>query len=82
MKELKSSKYFFILLAVFHFITLTGCKKVLNLKEPGSDNLSVFNEAWTAIDKHYALFEIKGINWNLIYDQYRSQVTENITEKE
>ncbi len=82
MKELKSGKYFFILLAGFHFIILTGCKKVLNLKEPGSDNFSVFNEAWTAIDKHYALFEIKGINWNSIYDQYHSQVTNNITDKE
>ncbi len=81
-KILKAGKYFFIILCGFYFLILTGCEKPLNLKDPGSENLSVFDEAWNAMDKHYALFDIKGIDWNQVYAQYHAQVTNNISGKE
>ncbi|MBL8027341.1 MAG: S41 family peptidase, partial [Fibrobacteres bacterium] len=41
----------------------------------------IFNELWTAFDRHYALFEVKGINWKQLGNLYRSKITAEISEK-
>ena len=74
------SKYWsrgFILLLLFFF---TGCEKALDLKAPAFDQAAVFDEAWKVIDQHYALFPVKGVDWNNTYKEYRPQVTNSMTD--
>lgn len=67
----------FIVLLLFFF---TSCEKVLDLKMPASDKVAVFDEAWKVIDQHYALFSIKGVDWNNTYNEYRPKVTNGMTD--
>ncbi len=66
----------FIIVILFPFF---GCEKALNLKTPASDQAAVIEEAWKVLDQHYALFSVKGVDWNNTYKEYRPQVTNNMT---
>jgi Peptidase family S41/Tricorn protease C1 domain len=73
---------------IIHF-TLTGvlllafssCEKALNLKNTKTNPVAVFDDTWNMMDKHYALFSIKGINWSDSYTEYRARVTNDMTDK-
>lgn len=66
------------LLLVLFF--LGGCEKGLNLKPVKGNPVLVFEEAWKVIDEQYALFSVKGIDWNNTFQTYRSQVTDDMTD--
>jgi C-terminal processing protease CtpA/Prc len=59
---------------------LGGCEKVLNLKQTKSSPVLVFEEVWKVMDEQYALFSVKNIDWNSTYQNYRQQVTEDMTD--
>ena len=50
-----------ILIGLFVF-TQSGCEKVLD-KDPASNPVAVFDDLWTVMDQRYALFSIKGVDW-------------------
>jgi hypothetical protein len=64
----------FIFLAVV-IINICSCEKVLELKEPSITSAAVFEDVWQVLDKKYALFSIKNINWDSLYIQSRPQFT-------
>ncbi|MCQ8186476.1 S41 family peptidase [Parvularcula maris] len=49
-----------------------------NAFDPEAD----FDAFWTLYDERYALFEVKGVDWDKVYDVYRPQVSENTTRAE
>ena len=69
-----------ILIGLFVF-TQSGCEKVLD-KDPASNPVAVFDDLWTVMDQRYALFSIKGVDWQKTYTEYRSKVNDSMTEKE
>lgn len=52
-----------------------GCERALDLKEPADDPIAVFDELWKLIDEHYALFPVKGVDWQAVYAEHRAKVT-------
>ena len=41
-----------------------------------------FEKFWTTFKDNYAFFELKGVNWDAAYNQYRNQVTANTTQED
>lgn len=39
-----------------------------------------FEQLWHLFDQHYAFFDLKGVNWDSIYQQYRPLITTKTTE--
>lgn len=44
--------------------------------------LTIFKEFWTYVDQNYIYFEVKGVDWNAVYDKYAPQINENTTDEE
>src|ERR1700741_822529 len=61
---------------------LTGCEKVFNLEKPPLDPKSVFDEVWKVMDEKYALFPLKGIDWNSKYQEYALKISDKMTDQE
>ena len=57
----------------------SSCEKALDLKEPATDAISVFNDVWTTLDEQYVFFNFKNIDWDSVYTVYRPQVTQNMS---
>src|SRR5215510_12709572 len=60
---------------------IPGCEKVFDLNQPATDAKSVFNEAWKVIDQRYALFEVKGVDWEAKYREYETKLSDQMTEQ-
>jgi carboxyl-terminal processing protease len=43
---------------------------------------AVFEHAWRALDRNYAQFGAKGVDWDALYDVYRPMVTPETTDEE
>ncbi len=71
---------FYTWISAILLLISTGCEKSLGLKKPGAGTASVFDEAWGVMDKRYAMFNIKAVDWKATYDAYRPQIDEGTTE--
>jgi hypothetical protein len=49
-----------------------GCDAILG-PDPSPGNASVFDVVWKDLDRHYAFFELKQIDWQVKRDLYRPQ---------
>ncbi|MEM7510736.1 MAG: S41 family peptidase [Bacteroidota bacterium] len=58
-----------------------SCEQVFLDEAPEEDPLSIFEEAWTFADQEYSFFSFKGIDWDEVYNRYRPQVQENMSEE-
>ena len=56
-----------LVLLISTIVPSVSCRKIIQLNEPGTSALEVFNEAWEIIDQRYALFSIKETNWQNTY---------------
>ncbi len=72
------TKFAFI---VCFFITslLSSCEKAFDLKTPGTDAVSIFNDAWKTLNERYVFFSLKNVNWDSVYAVYRPQITADIS---
>ena len=46
------------------------------------DPVANFEFAWKALDRNYAQFEVKNVDWDALYKVYRPQVTSRTTDEE
>jgi hypothetical protein len=67
-------------LAAFLLFTTTGCEKALDLKDPSTHATAVFDDLWTVMDEHYALFPYKGVDWNNSREKYRAKVHNGMSQ--
>ena len=59
------------------FLTLLlSCGKTLVGSNPTDTPKKNFQILWDEFDRYYAFFEVKNVNWNILYDIYASQVTD------
>lgn len=63
-------------------IGLSGCRKVFSLDNVSPSPYDTFNELWQFMDEHYALFDIKKVDWGGIKDKYSVKLKEKMTEDE
>ena len=72
-------KTIYILLSIFLF---TSCEKVLMEKEPSDDAVTTFENLWKTADEKYSFFDYKQIDWNLIHDEYRPKIYNDMSDYE
>lgn len=72
--------YKFLLIAIL--CLFVACEQVLLQPEPGDDPESLFTEAWTFVDREYAFFKFKNIDWDAEYDRYKSRIRPDMSEEE
>lgn len=72
-------KYFLLFTAI---ISLMSCEEALIGPAVPNDPISNFEEMWNGYDQYYGLFQVKNVDWNAVYAQYRPQITEQTTDAE
>jgi len=60
-------------------ITGAGCEKALQIKNPSSTPIAVYDDLWNTLDKNYALFKIKNVDWDSINTYYRPLFRNDLT---
>ena len=65
----------------FCFFPLTSCTFFYGEKNELSYE-SMFESMWKDYNQTYALFEVRGVDWNAQYDLCRGQVHDDMTDKE
>jgi hypothetical protein len=59
-----------------------SCEKHFLSPDPSPDPETVFDYLWTDVHNRYALFEVKGLDWNAIGDKYRSRISPGMGDKD
>ncbi|TXF88818.1 S41 family peptidase [Neolewinella aurantiaca] len=57
-------------------LSLTGCQKMVLGEDEANNPENNFELFWNDFDRHYALFGVRGWNWDSIYTEFRPQVTQ------
>ena len=64
-------------LAVFLF---TSCEHAfMNDNEPNNP-VNVFDYLWNKVDQQYAFFDVKGVDWDSVYEVYRPKVDDEMDD--
>lgn len=66
----------FLSVFIFVLVALTACENLLLEPSKAEDPVTTFNELWRVFDERYAFFDIKGVDWDSVYQQYRPMVNE------
>lgn len=72
-----NTKLFLLIVTAIFF---TSCEEILIGPAVSNDPISNFDEMWKSYDQYYGLFEIKEVNWQATYNQYRPLVNEQTTD--
>ena len=59
-----------------------SCEKVLIREEASGDPIENFESMWHTLDEKYSYFELKNIDWDSVYREYRPQVRPDMNEVE
>lgn len=68
-----------IVWAILTLFILSGCEKVLMEKEPVDDPVTNFEYLWRTADEKYSFFEYKNIDWDAVYQEYRPQISNDMS---
>jgi hypothetical protein len=71
-----------IMFAIPGLFIMASCEEELIGTEPVNTPVNNFDYFWKTFDNHYGLFEVKQIDWNGLYNQYRKQVNDQMTDAE
>ena len=63
-------------------IVFSGCERLFIEPNPENTPENNFEMFWNSFEEHYALFEIKKIDWHSIYNTYRPQVNSSTTDRQ
>ncbi len=66
---------------MFALVALASCEQALIKPDPASSPVSNFDLLWHTLDEKYSLFTYKNIDWQKVYNRYRPQVTDDMSEK-
>jgi hypothetical protein len=64
-------------------VLLAGCGDLFFYgPEPASDPETSFEALWTEVDRHYAYFVEKGVDWDAVYAEHRPRVDATTSRRE
>ncbi|MFC2090368.1 S41 family peptidase [Bacteroidota bacterium] len=72
----------YITISMALVMMLTSCEKAFFEAEPENNPEALFEDFWNTFNTDYASFQIRGVNWQEVYDTYRPQVSSETTEEE
>lgn len=70
-----------VLLSIF-IVSFSSCETLTMKDDPENSPISNFENLWNTVDQKYSFFEDKNIDWDSIYTHYRSEIYDDIPEKE
>ena len=59
---------------------MASCEEELVGKERANTPTNNFEIFWKTFDTHYGLFDVKGIDWKKIYEEFRPQVSDAMSD--
>lgn len=75
-----SMKHIRVLLSCLLVLALASCERALGEKDTPANPVSVFDYLWNKLDQQYAFFDVKGIDWDSVYEVYRPKVYDAMTD--
>lgn len=79
---LKWRRYGILGLFTVMILFISACEKILLGDDPADEPVENFELLWKTLDEKYAFFTFKEIDWDAVYNQYRPQVHNEMTESE
>jgi len=70
-----------IVLTIIAVVLLSSCQVFLGSDSDNSPK-GIFDRIWTDFDETYALFDVKGINWNEVYNNFSPLISSNMSEQQ
>lgn len=79
MKNKRTNRLFGILLLLLSTLLPCGCEKLLMDDDIESTATTTFDYLWRQVDERYALFDVKTVDWQQMYDSLRPQVYDGMS---
>ncbi len=79
LKNEVNMKRFFVSLVVMGVFLTVGCEKAFMYKGE-ADAVKTFDYLWQRVDEQYSMFDVKGVDWQRVYDTLRPLVHEGMGE--
>lgn len=57
----------------------TSCEKVLMMDDIAPTATNTFEYLWQRVDSQYSMFDVKGVDWDAVYDTFRPQVYDDMS---
>ena len=74
-------KAIYILIAAA-ILSLHSCEKLFFEAEPENNPEALLENLWTTFQTDYASFDVRGVDWQEVYNNYRSLVTAETRDEE
>ena len=74
---MKSIRTFLFCLLV---IALSSCHGIFTESDEPDNPVNVFDYLWNKVDQQYTFFDVKDVDWDAVYEQYRPMVNDNMSE--
>lgn len=62
-------------------LTVTSCERLI-WDIPNDNPTAIFEETWAFVDREYAAFELRQVDWDELYTIYRPQINDQMTDTE
>jgi len=62
-------------------VLLSSCQIFLG-PDPDNNPRGIFDRIWTDFDETYALMDVKGINWNDVYNKYSPRISSDMNDRQ
>ena len=67
-----------ILLLSITMIAFASCERAFMRDNEPQNPVNVFDYLWNKVDQQYAFFDVKGVNWDSVYEVYRPRVYDDM----
>ena len=59
-------------------VAATSCERAFMDADEPSNPVNVFDYLWNKVDQQYAFFDVKGVDWDSVYEVYRPMVNDEL----
>lgn len=73
-------KNLFLATTLFIFLLHTSCSRLLMQADESNTPTNCFNLMWETVDKHYAFFDLKKIDWQKAKQRYAARIDDKISQ--
>ena len=69
----------FFLLCLF-MLSFASCERAFMPTDEPTNPVNVFKYLWDKVDQQYAFFDVKGVDWDSVYEVYRPKVYDDMDD--
>lgn len=68
-------------LSLFFLLPLIGCEELFFEDVPSDEPISIFEQTWNFADQEYSFFDIKQVDWDAVYDEFKPKIQNDMSEE-